>query len=479
MIDITKLTPDQVEKFIHLQAIIDRQKERQDQIRACRDYYGGDHPVALSERQMEYIGAALTAGDFAFSHNVVKIVVDMLAERLDIVGFNVNGMSADNSAATLAATIWGWWKANRLPSRQTDLYVGAMRDWASYVIVDYDYERDIPKIIIHTADDGTSGIVLHRDPSDQDRVLYATRYFNEFDPLTPGKTGTSRKTVYLPGEVRKYKLGTAYTPMGGVSEWTPCQDTGDPSWPLPWVDRMGKPLGVNVFEFANPGGSEIAQIAGLQNALNKSWLDLLAAADASGFPVIAIEYDEALPGAPENEDDTDLSGSDELNIAPGHAFVVEGGRAHRLEGANMDQMLEVIWSIVNALAITARIPQHDLRPLKGIQFPSGESLKQLEAGTTKKVEAKQMLFGQSWADVFAMAVKVQNAFGTPVPDVPGLQIDPVWYSAGTRSEMTDAQVAQIHQTLGVPDEALWEYVGYTAEQIARFKAIRDAVVNNG
>ena len=39
---------------------------------------------------------------------------------------------------------------------------------------------------------------------------------------------------------------------------------GDAAWPLPWVDAKGAPLGIPVIEFANPPGSEIDQIIGLQ-----------------------------------------------------------------------------------------------------------------------------------------------------------------------------------------------------------------------
>jgi len=78
MIDITLLTPEQLDKFIHLQSIIARQQEEAAKVKAARDYYAGNHPVLLTQRQQEYLGKQLTDGEFAFAHNLVKTVVDTL-----------------------------------------------------------------------------------------------------------------------------------------------------------------------------------------------------------------------------------------------------------------------------------------------------------------------------------------------------------------------------------------------------------------
>ena len=97
--------------------------------------------------------------------------------------------------------------------------------------------------------------------------------------------------------------------MAKAGQWEPYRDNGDATWPLPWVDAKGAPLGIPVIEFANPAGSEIDQIIGLQNALNKTWLDLIAAADASGFPILAIEH-QGEGGFGSIQDDADIEGND-------------------------------------------------------------------------------------------------------------------------------------------------------------------------
>ncbi len=472
-IALDKLTPDQLNRFIHLQSIVAGQKKAAARTLAVRAYYDGDHPVMLTERQKEYLGPLLNPGideeDFGFAHNVVKTVVDMVKDRLRLEGFTVNGQdagslekNANDPAAQLAALFWQWWNDWRMDAQQSRLYRRTIRDGLSYVMVDYDAENDRPRATLHSLYDGTTGIVLHRDPEDENRVLFLTRYFYTFDPLKPGETGKERKTVYLHGEIRKYIRNSSL-----VGSWEPIMDDGDLTWPLPWVDRTGKPLGVAVTEFQDPDGGLVGGIIGLQNALNKSWLDLLAAADTSGFPVVAIEYKEA--DLIRDDDDDDLEGADEFRIAPGKAIEIFGGNIKRLEGADMDKMINVVWNIVQAVAAVQRLPQYDLRPIQGVDFPSGEALKQAETGLVTKAEERQLVFGQSWADVMALAAQVQDAFGVaPVPQLPKLNIHPVWKDAQTRMEKTEAEVATLHSALRVPDDAVWRKLGYTPEEIARF-----------
>lgn len=485
-IDLSKLTPSQLDTYIHIQAVISRQAEAAAKVKSLRAYYDGDHPVMLTERQKEYLGPLLTGFSdtdtlgnvthdypFEFAHNVAKTVVDMVKDRLRVEGFTVNGASAgelgeDGSIAGLspdeaaAALMWQWWNDNRMDAQQSRLYKRALRDGLTYVMVDYDAENDRPRLTLHELDDGTTGIVLHRDPTDANVVLCVTRYFYTFDPLKPGTTGRERKNVYLPGEIRKYIRGVA-------GAWEQHLDDGDTTWPLSWVDRMGKPLGPAVIEFQDPDGGMIAGIVGLQNALNKSWLDLLAAADTSGFPVLVAEYDEAKMGT--DADDDDLTDADELRVAPGRMVEVFGGKVKRLEGSNMSQMIDTVWTIVSAVGTVSRLPQHDMKPIPGVDFPSGEALKQAETGLVTKAEERQLVFGQSWADVMALAWRVQETFSQQkMPTLKRMNIDVTWKDAQTRMEKTEAEVAQIHAALNVPDAAVWQKLGYTPEQIAGFDA---------
>ena len=503
MIDIRDLTPQELEKFLHVQALVDRQQAEAAKVRDLRRYYDGDHPVLLTQRQQEFLGPLLnptqpyrvpgqakvdrttdknaseTEYDFGFSHNLLKIIIDTLAERLVVSGITVNGASIDDIPAgddeeatadpnaEAAGILWRWWEENAMDEQEMLLYLRTMRDSTSYVMVDYDNEEQRPRIVLHEADDETQGITYHRDPSDSSHVLFANRYWWTYDPLNPGETGIERKTTYLDSEIRKYKRGGGSNP-----QWEPHMDTGDTVWPLPWVDTQGQPLGVLATQFQNPGGSEIEQLVGLQNLLNKSWLDLIAAADVSGFPLLVNEFDydvwQATGGENAPKDDDNLTGDDENRIGPGRAFETPG-KVKRIDAADLTKMLETIWGIVQAMSGVSRTPSYYLRPQGGANVPSGEALKQLEAGLVSRAKKRQKAFGRSWSEVLQLAWRVADTFGPSLPQLDEMSIELQWADANVRNEATEATVAEAHDRLEVPKDAVWQKLGYTPEQIAEFK----------
>jgi hypothetical protein len=319
---------------------------------------------------------------------------------------------------------------------------------------------------LHEADNGTTGVRIHRDPEDPEHILFAVRYWYTYDPLNPGSTGIERKTVYLPNEIRKYRRKSTASANGDTSlMWEMVQDEGDSAWPIPWQDRRGNPLGIPIIEFSNPGGSEIAQIIGLQDVLNKGWLDLIAAADTEGFPLIAIEYSTDGTFSSSVQDDDDLQGGDEFRISPGRAIEVDDAKVHRIEGGNLDQLLNFIWAVTAAIAGVSRTPQYYLRPIGGADVPSGEALKQLESGLVKRAEERQLVFGQSWEDAFALAYRVADMFGSRLPDAE-LHIETLWDDPEVRNELSETQRAEGWKRLEVPNEAIWQLLGFTQDQIA-------------
>ena len=469
MFDIMKLSPQQLDAYIHAQATIDRQEKQATKTRALRLYYDGEHGSLLTKRQTEFLGALVENEEFPFAHNLVKSVVDTLRERLCVTGVTVhNEATQEGDENLIGVAMWEWWEASRLDAQQIRLYRRALRDSAAYVIVDFDSEAGVPKFNLHKLDAGEKepGIVVHRDPNDENKIMYASRYWvTDVDPLQPGKQGVERKTVYLPDRILKYVRSSS----ASGPPWVAIVDEGDASWPIPWVDRQGKPLGVAVIEFQNPGGSEIEQIIPLQNGLNKSWLDLFAAADASGFPVVVVSY-QTNGNVPINQtqDDADDEGADELRLSPGRLIEVNDATVTRMQPGDMSQIISVIDRTEQAISGVSRTPIYYLKPLGG-DVPSGEALKQLESGLVRRAEERQLVFGQSWQDAFALAYRVNQVYGVRLPEQPKLSIDITWQDANVRNELAITQVAEAHQRLGIPQEEIWKELGKTPEQIAEFK----------
>jgi hypothetical protein len=105
----------------------------------------------------------------------------------------------------------------------------------------------------------------------------------------------------------------------------------------------------------------------------------------------------------------------------------------------------------------------------GADVPSGEALKQLESGLVARAVKRQRVWGQSWEDVLQLALRVAQTFGNAPaqPEPPRLEVQ--WADAETRNEGLQAQVAEAHKRLNVPDPQVWAQLGYSPQEIADFQ----------
>jgi hypothetical protein len=199
----------------------------------------------------------------------------------------------------------------------------------------------------------------------------------------------------------------------------------------------------------------------LQNALNKSLIDLLAAADTTAFRIFWMLGD-------------DPSG---LEVAPGswiYSTRPPGGDSGASVGFFPGEDLSPLIALKDSFAIeVARVSRTPLSyfQISGQRAAEG-TLKQEESGLLAKVSQRQVSFGNAWEDVLSMARRLSNTFGSG-PELDEAQsIATQWAPAATRDDKTEAEVAQIKSGLGVPQEQLWAELGYSSEEIESMKAMK-------
>ena len=169
------------------------------------------------------------------------------------------------------------------------------------------------------------------------------------------------------------------------------------------------PFGVvPVFHFANNsdigtfGRSELESAIPIQDGLNKSVLDMLVAMEFSAFRQrwaagIEVEYDN--------------SGKAVLPFQSGVDSIWVTGEANAKFGdfaaADLEQFLRVKDSFRTDIATVTGTPMHYfIQDVKG--FPSGESLRQASARFIAKFRSRQASFGQTWADLMAFAMQIED-----------------------------------------------------------------------
>ena len=210
-------------------------------------------------------------------------------------------------------------------------------------------------------------------------------------------------------------------------------------------------------------GMQTRGIVPVQNALNKTIIDILAAADAAGFPVYIMIGDEP----------TDSDG-DPLQIAPGTWLYTNKPTAetniYKLDPSDLSPLIALKDTFVMEIARISRVPLSAFQVTGNIAAEG--TMKQQESGLIAKAKDRQITFGNAWEDVMAMARRLHNTFGNGSLDEEVI-ISTVWADPETRNDKEHLETLTLMQGLGVPEEKLWELMDkFSAKDIADMKLLR-------
>lgn len=446
-------------RLAYLRHLVAEDSAEQRWIRTLREYAGGNHPLHLTERQEEFVGLRAKDRRHPYSHNLCRLVIDMVVERLSVAGFSPVEQGADDLAVAASA----WWEANRMDAGEDELYEAALRDGVSFIVVSWDSRAGLPRWSINHAYDGTQGVKAHYDP-DTGELLFASKRWQTVRLTERGDvSGRTRMNLYFPDRVEKY-IAANSSALPGLG-WSQYRDSEDEPWPVAWTTAQGEPLGVAATPFENPGGSEIADLIPIQDMLNKSDLDLIAAADHAGFRIL---WAAGVPPAI----DPATGAERRLELSPGHILRMSdpAARIGAIEPADLTKIIAVCQYWIQSAAGVTRTPHYLFQAL-GAEQPSGESLRMQEIGLLGKIERKQRRFGNAWEDVIYLSAKLWNLH-RPADKIKIARIQTQWAPATVKDELQHVQQAQLKATLGVPPEQLWAELGYSQEQIERFHEMR-------
>jgi len=464
----------------YLEWLAAEETNRQEQVQTYRAYYEGNPPTLLTDRMAAFLN--LTR-DKNFGANVTAIVVDTLAERLNVTGFSVQAHDEAQAkdAEAMAAQLDKWWQQNRMDGVQGWVHTAALRDAEAFVIVSYNKDEGRPELSYDFAYDGTSGVKLHCVPGTYNKTAFASK---RWIVNNKGGQSTHRLNLYFPNRIEKWVNTSATNSPHAEAYWAPLQeeglvtaelkdDEGNPytasvAW---WTEdgtETGKPLGVPVISFRNRddgtgrGLSEIDVAIPLQDAINKCFIDLMGCADMTGFQMY-WHTGEAPSGG--------------WKVFPGALFrlLPDGDTPPSmgvLPAGDLGQLIQLWQSLIAALSGISGTPQSRFNPA-AVQ-PAEGTQKQEEAALVAKAVRLQNAWGNAWEDVMLMAMRAEATFGKAVAQ-PGAEftVSTVWDDAEVRNELNHLQALQVKsEALGVPVEQLWAEAGYSANEVRKFKAIR-------
>ncbi len=370
-----------------LQWLEQEENERAAKYAMFRDYYEGEHQTQLTARMRKFL--ELKANQ-EFNLNFCPIVVDALAEKLKVARFECEGQ-------TDVFTVWC--KANRLDALQAVVHLAAIRDGDTYVLVEWDNDASLPRFTHESAYDGAHGMhVVYSDERRTEPMVAIKRW-----TVTSGaEVKTRRVNLYYPDRIEKY------TDAGTGHDWLPYEEDDQP-WPIPW------PFGIPVIHFRNKdqgysyGESELEDVIPVQNGLNKTFIDLLSAADTTGFRNFWMTGDDP----------------SDIKTAPGSWFYSTRPEAKigALDPADISGLIALKDSVAADIAKMTRTPLSFFQ-LTG-QVAAQGTLKEQRAGLIAKARDRQAVFGNAWEDVLVLARRLHNAYGTGRLDE-SQPVDTVW-----------------------------------------------------
>lgn len=434
---------------------------RRPEIQRHDDYYRGSQKLAFASEQFcKFYGDRYKR----FADNWVAVTADAPVERL-----TVNGMLA--SGATEAdKDLWRVWQLNGLDADSQLGFLGAVNSARSFVLVwGNPDDEETPEV---TFEDASQCVVAYA-PGSRRRRLAALKRWDD--------GSRAFATLYLPDQVWKFErpvLGrsTSSPQMQAVEDeltsWD-LRDTG--SEPNPQPNPMGV---VPVVELPNKPtlvGDPISDVSGvipMQDAVNLLWSQLFTASDYASFPQ-RIVLGAEVPEIPILDANGQIVGSRPVDLerfAVDRVMFFTGDDVKVTEwtAANLDAYTAVIDIAVGHIAAQTRTPQHYLSgKMTNI---TGDALLAAETGLVKRVEEKQLWFGQALREMFRLVALAQGNTAK-AEDVAAGRV--MWADAESRSnaQMSDA-LTKLKQ-IGFPFEWLALRYGLSPTEVADLLEMKD------
>lgn len=453
-----------------LDALSIRLAARRSRIDRFEAYYRGDQDLRYASRKFRAAFGPLFDG---YAENICQLIVDAAKERMHVIGFRMGGdrdLQADTDA-------WAIWQANQMDAWHTVAERISLVSEQAYIGV----WRGDPEPRISVLDPRTT--ITAPDPENPSRRLAALRMWQD------EWTGRMFATVYLPDATYKFQSLTLDSnargnipPANFSDRWQPRMVAGE-DWPLP------NPLGVvpivpltNNPSLDGTGSSEIEPIIPINDAINFAVTNMMLSIEFAAFrqkwvtnfvleeqPVLDSGGDPVV--GPDGRPKMKLVepyrlDMDRLLVAPPPSAGDPETRFGEFAQTDVKPYIEFVEQRLQMAATISRTPHHYILGGQG-SYPSGETLSATEAGLVAKVRDKQMFAGETWEEVIRLAFLVKGDARGDVLDSETLWRDP---ERRTESQHVDAVLKM--QAMGVPDQFLWEELGFTPQQIARIRQLR-------
>jgi hypothetical protein len=400
-----------------------------------RRYYDGDQATRLSQPHFDRAFGKLYE---ALTYNRSNSVVDAIADRLRLTGFQGEG------GVDVPDDLMAIWNENRMDKREGEVNQEALTAGDGYVIIWPHPQSGRPVI---WPQDAQCIRVLY-DDEQPGLILLAAKLWRTTDDYI-------RLNLYLPDRLEKYISRAKHKSNlpSSANAFEVFQPEGDLRTPLGYDWFTEQLPSVPVFHFANNartgryGRSELRDVIPLQDGLNYAMALLMSSTEHEGYK------QKYATGLPANWQDSGVDvGRDSMLVAndPQAKF-------GNFEAGDLQSLIRVSEQFDVQIARVSKIPVHYLA-MAG-DFPSGEALKTAESPFVRKVQDRQVAFGNIWEDVMTLAMRM---LGVDVPELEA-QYEP----AEPQSDKERAELALLYKQAGFPLPSVLHEIGMDDSDIQR------------
>lgn len=389
-------------------------------------YYAGESPLAfLSPEARKALGDRLTT----LPVNLPRLVVDSIAERLRVTGFD-------------GADVWPDWLRNDLDQTSALCHREALILGSCYLIV-WGGEHG-PTATVESA----AQVAAAHDPATR-RVTAAVKRWET--------AKTTEAVLYEADQITRYRADSKGAAAG-----------------FNVVERLRNPLGVvPVAHFSNrsrllgPGQSEMQDVLGLTDAVTKLMTDMLVSSEFTARPrrwATGLELEEQ-----DGEAVNPIAEGDRLMINESPE-----GKFGQLPGSDLAAYETAIGTLMRQVSAVTGLPEHQLG-IGGDNPTSADSIRASEAALTSKAEARQAVFGRQWETVARLMAAIRDGVN---PETVEVRVQ--WADPSTRSVAQEADaVVKLHAAGLLPASTALRRLGHSDTEIQEIQAerSRDAATN--
>lgn len=375
-----------------------------------------------------------------------------MTDRMRVIGFD----SANKDKITWATERWD---DNKGPVVELDLYEMLLRDGEAFIVIDVDQEEGAiywhvnPRFTsLDVEGDGTGCRAYYENNDPNQRLLAVTKQWVLYDDA--GRLDRYRN-IYFPDKIIKQKHNG--------DRWVTYSE-------VDWKDAQGNPIGVAAVHFYNKGFHREAEDAFTpQDAINKTFLDLLATSDLSAFRIfVALGWIPTVDGKEPKED-----GSNWMEIQPGSLIGTNKPKSEVsldvIEPVDTEAIIKVVQQNILWASMVTNTPASRFISTKLIA--SDETLKQQEEPLVAKIDGAKTLITYSWRRVFQITESIWNILN-PTDRISDAKVKPIWSHSASMESLMAIMVQK--KLLGIPKKQIWREMGYDEQKIATMEADANA-----